>query len=353
MAIGAVSSFAATAPALAAAPPAAASMSSSGRGRQAWADFKRRFVTADGRVIDTGNGGVTHTEGQGLAMLFAVTFDDQPMFDRLLSWTATHLRRPQDALHVWRWVPDVVVNRPDLNNATDGDIFIAAAMARAARRWGRPDQAMAAATIARDVLRLLMVETRGRVLLLPGAYGFQSPTHVTVNLSYYAYPFLAELRALAPSPLWNRCVADGLALSAQARFGTWQLPPDWLMVSREDGALAPASGWPARFSYDAIRVPLWLSWSDAGAHEAIARYLAFWDHHSPQPPAWLDLRTGQEANYPAPAGMHAIARLARSGRGLDPQSLPPVLTAPDYYSAALILLVHMAAGEETAEAGLT
>ena len=30
-----------------------------------WQAFKTRFVSADGRVIDTGNGNITHSEGQG------------------------------------------------------------------------------------------------------------------------------------------------------------------------------------------------------------------------------------------------------------------------------------------------
>ena len=37
----------------------------------AWRSYKQRFVATDGRVIDTGNKNVSHTEGQGYAMLFA------------------------------------------------------------------------------------------------------------------------------------------------------------------------------------------------------------------------------------------------------------------------------------------
>ncbi len=39
----------------------------------AWADtagsYKARFMMPDGRIIDTANGNVSHTEGQGFAML--------------------------------------------------------------------------------------------------------------------------------------------------------------------------------------------------------------------------------------------------------------------------------------------
>ncbi|STT00045.1 endoglucanase [Klebsiella pneumoniae] len=38
----------------------------------AWERYKARFMMPDGRIIDTANGNVSHTEGQGFAMLLAV-----------------------------------------------------------------------------------------------------------------------------------------------------------------------------------------------------------------------------------------------------------------------------------------
>ncbi len=35
----------------------------------AWERYKARFMMPDGRIIDTANGNVSHTEGQGFAML--------------------------------------------------------------------------------------------------------------------------------------------------------------------------------------------------------------------------------------------------------------------------------------------
>ena len=43
-----------------------------------------------------------------------------------------------------------------------------------------------------------------RTLLLPGVEGFASPTALTINPSYYAFPMLDEMAALAPSPRWTR-----------------------------------------------------------------------------------------------------------------------------------------------------
>jgi endoglucanase len=315
--------------------------------RAEWELFKRRFVSAEGRVVDTGNGFVSHSEGQGWGMLFAVAFDDPDCFDSLLAWTSANLTRPDDALHAWRYLPQAARKVPDLNNATDADLFIAAALWRAARRWGRPDHAMAARAIARDVLRLLTREAGARLVLLPGAQGFVHGDQLTVNPSYYVFPVLDDMAALHPSPLWARLHADGLQLLDDGRFGQWRLPPDWLRVDRATGALAPHPNWPARFSYDAIRVPLYLGWGGLEASAACLSFAAYWSTRQPAPPAWVDLQTNASANYPAPPGMIAVARMAintaqSQGRLPGAGGFPALRTAPDYYSAALILLSRLA-----------
>ena len=36
-----------------------------------WRIFKQRFLAADGRIVDDGNGGISHSEGQGYGMVLA------------------------------------------------------------------------------------------------------------------------------------------------------------------------------------------------------------------------------------------------------------------------------------------
>jgi endoglucanase len=140
--------------------------------------------------------------------------------------------------------------------------------------------------------------------------------------------------------------ASGLALIEEGRFGAWGLPPDWLSVARADGALAPAPGWPARFSYDAIRIPLYLAWDRQPAGAAQQSLLRFWNSTAPQTPAWVDLRNDAVAAYASPPGMVAVAKLtawvANCGRRCD---LPSIHSSPDYYSSALILLSRLAVSD--------
>ena len=52
----------------------------------AWATFQKMFVTADGRVIDTGNKGISYSERQAIVMLSAASFGDQAAFDLVYGW---------------------------------------------------------------------------------------------------------------------------------------------------------------------------------------------------------------------------------------------------------------------------
>lgn len=312
-----------------------------------WEMFKRRFVSGEGRVVDTGNGGASHTEGQGWGMLCAVAFNDRATFDLLYDWTSRTLRRRGDRLHSWRYIPNAPIPVADPNNATDGDLFIASALWRAAWRWGRPELEHAAQAIARDVLSLLVRQVGDRTVLLPGAQGFETQSLITINPSYYVFPALEEMAALAPSPVWAKLISDGVAMLAEGRFGRWQLPPDWLCLNRSTGALAPHPKWPARFSYDAIRVPLWLAWSGQSSSAVAESFGAYWSLYQPAPPAWIDLNTNAQAHYPAPPGVVAIGHTAsalsqRGRKGMGSVQFPPIRASPDYYSAALTMLSRCA-----------
>ncbi len=110
-----------------------------------------------------------------------------------------------------------------------------------------------------------------------------------------------------PSRQWDVLRQDGTALVLQGRYGKWMLPPDWLRVDRADGSLSIAPGWPPRFSWDAIRVPLHAAWGGIPAGPLIDSFRRYWLSTPGAPPAWTDLRTGETAPYAAPAG-HARRR---------------------------------------------
>ena len=311
-----------------------------------WRTYRARFLTPDGRVIDTGNQNVSHSEGQGFGMIFAARSGDREAFERIWNWTRRSLRRPRDTLHAWRYRPMAQPPIDDLNNATDGDLYIAWGLAIAAERWSVAVWRQQAASIAREILRICVRDLRGRALLLPGADGFEHADRIVINPSYYVFPALQHLSAIAPDPLWQRLQADGLALLREARFGRWGLTPDWLELPKSAGEARIAAGWPPRFSFDAVRTPLLLAWAGHATAPSVSASLRFWlDGAHTRVPAWADLQTTAVADFAASNGVVAIMRLltAATGAARSGLVLPALGPEDDYYASSLILLSRMAA----------
>ncbi|WP_323991329.1 glycosyl hydrolase family 8 [Nguyenibacter sp. L1] len=308
-----------------------------------WSLYKQRYVSSDGRVVDSGNGMQSHSEGQGYGMLFAQAFDDQDVFDRMFAWTERTLKRQGDALHAWHYLPNVTPHVPDTNNATDGDLLIALALVLAGRRWGRPELEASARDIYAALRKRVVVTVGRRAVLLPGLDGFAWPDHALVNASYYIMPSLMAATELDDRSVWQNVIRDGMDLIRRGRFGRWNLPPDWMQVSPGIDMPAIARGRPARFSYDAVRVPLYLQWAgllDPGLRADFQRY---WNGWGGTMPAWVNLQTGERSPYDAPPGFYAVGIGAGllDMPGTRSMAFPSMAQSPDYYSASLTLLASL------------
>lgn len=311
-----------------------------------WAAYKERFVAPEGRVVDTGNDGISHSEGQGWGMLLAEAHDDRETFERLWEWTQASLQWRGARLFAWKWDPTADHPIVDANNATDGDLLIAWALDRAAARWDVPAWREEARGIARDIRRLTLMRHEDLTALLPAFDGFERDGGVIVNLSYYVFPALEAMDRLDPAPDWDAALRSGLALVERARIGDWGLPPDWMAVT-EGGTIGPAAGWPPRFGYEAVRVPLYLAWAGRATPETMDPFHRFWSGHADAGglPAWIDLATGEVGAARGVAGYEAVARLS-GGESIDAGFVAAAMArAPDYYAASLLLLAEVAARE--------
>jgi len=313
-----------------------------------WAEYVQRFVSPEGRVIDTANAQISHSEGQGYGMLLAVALDDRPCFERLWRWTKQHLQIRGDALFAWRWHPEHAGGAvDDMNNASDGDLLIAWALLRAGTRWQVPAYVQEARLISQEIRTRLMRQTPRGTLLLPGAMGFDKAEGLTVNLSYWIFGAFDALQQVDPAPEWDSLSQTGLALLKTARFGRWHLPPDWL-VMREP--LTIAADFPPQFGYNAIRIPLYLIWAKRADATLLQPYLAFWNAFVPPAslPAWTNLLDDSVDPAAAPLGLRAIVELthyiAQGGTGTPPV-LPAVAQEPHYYPATLLLLTKVVLAE--------
>jgi endoglucanase len=313
-----------------------------------WRTFKERFLRDDGRIVDDGNGGVSHSEGQGYGLILAEANHDQDSFNRIWKWTDTKLRRRGDRLFAWRWKPGFFGAQVDQNDATDGDLLIAWALCRAASTWQNPAFRDASAEIACEIRQKLIRASKFGPVLLPGTEGFEKPEGLIVNLSYWVFPAFRELAKIDPAADWPMLEQSGLKLIGAARFSSFDLPPDWLLIGNDSVDIA--DGFEPVYGYNAARIPLYLAWAGIGP----AKYY----HPFRQigrltgdalPPARVFLPAGKFSEEPALPGMRAIYDLIAGDGDLQPATLHPSYgnanaTEP-YFSVSLGLLANCA-GEE-------
>ena len=72
-------------------PPLAQAQSLKG-----WDEWKAAYMQADGRVLDTSHKSISHSEGQGFAMVLATAANDRAAFDKLWTWTQNNLGSPRN-----------------------------------------------------------------------------------------------------------------------------------------------------------------------------------------------------------------------------------------------------------------
>lgn len=340
-------------------PPAVALPSGPGSGRAeaapslagilaespGWPTYRARFVTAQGRVVDTANGSISHSEGQGYGMLLAVAADDRATFERIWGWTRANLMVRSDALLAWRWAPDQRPAVGDLNDATDGDLLVAWALTEAAEAWGESAYRTAARRIAVEVGRkaMLFKDPHG-ALLLPAVAGFSAadrPDGPLVNLSYWVFPAFQRLGLVAPEYDWQGLIRSGLDLLRQARFGPSRLPTEWISLKAEP---RPADGFPALFSYNAIRVPLYLAWAGIGREADYAPFVTLWSGAAQDRLPIVDTRDGRAVEWLSEKGYASLSSLvdcAAAGKAV-PADFETVRDSENYYPTTLQLLSMVA-----------
>ncbi|AUC89567.1 endoglucanase [Alteromonas sp. MB-3u-76] len=314
----------------------------------AFSAYKALFVI-DGRVIDTGNNNISHSEGQGYGLLFSVAANDRRAFDKLWTWTVGVLQRP-DGLFSWRYIPCEAKNRTcvdDPNNASDGDILIAWALLRAAEKWGVDGYKSEAIKIINTIEKKLIVAQEPYTLLLPGVAGFKDDSGVQFNLSYWVFPALTAFSQNSDNPdVWKALFESGIFLIQEASFSSYKLPSDWTRIN--NGKISLDNVIAGEFGFNAIRIPLHLVWSPAFHENAkrdtlLAPFTTWWS--SPNKPATLELENEAPSDYTMTPGMKAVVQAVNKiDNGKQPRW--PILNRnTDYYSASLVLLSMLAVSD--------
>ncbi len=311
--------------------------------RDAWQQWKEIYLQ-DGRVIDRDQNGISHSEGQGYGLLLAQAYGDARAFREIESWTARNLAVRDDRLMAWKWEGAPDQNITDWHNATDGDLFRAWALLRAARDSGWQEFGDTAAAIARDLADLcLAADPRApdELLVIPGAEARRDEARVLINPSYFMSRALRELGAAAGEPRLIRAADHGESVLAE--LAATGFLPNWIDVTRS-GFAAPVEH-DLLWGYDALRIPLYLVWSGKQAHPAVALAAAMLgrsdiaDHLLVE--AAADNTPKAFSNHP---GYHAVRQLSACDA---PFVIPRDALGGVYYPDTLQLMAVIAAREST------
>ena len=302
-----------------------------------WRQYKERFVTSEGRVVDNANGGISHSEGQGYAMLIAERLDDRPTFEAIWQWTQGNLLVRGDGLAAWRWSPQAP-HVADHNNATDGDLLIAWALAEAGDKWHVTEYRQSARQIVEALAAIVVISSGFGPILLPASTGFAAkdqPDAPVVNLSYWIFPAFKHLRAVSDAIDWDALVATGKTLIGLSRFGPRRLPTNWISLAATQPA--PAQSFPAVFGYDAVRIPFYLAWGQPADRDLLKVFM-------PLDLSVIDVKTASPGQKLSDPDYGAIANLVECVGSHSPVQWKP-LHGEFYYPATLHLLALIAADE--------
>jgi endoglucanase len=262
-----------------------------------WDTFAGRFVQADGRVIDLTFERKTTSEGQAYALFFALVANQQPQFDKLLSWTSDNLAAGQlgDRLPAWLWGlrADGSWGVKDQGPASDADLWLAYTLLEAARLWQAPKYADMGHKLLDQIRRREIVQAGGAgPVLLPGPYGFALDRgRFRIDPSYlpdFMFRYLAEADPQGP---W-RAVWAGYLRMAPTAFAAGVAPDEFVVdstgVVTQDSEAVPSG------SYDAIRVYLWAGMSGGSSRDLVRMLSAYAAliRSLGVPPEKVDPRTG-------------------------------------------------------------
>ncbi|WP_108485110.1 glycosyl hydrolase family 8 [Oceaniglobus ichthyenteri] len=308
-----------------------------------WQAWQAVHLDASGRVVDSIQQNASHSEGQGYGMLLAVTAGDRRAFERMETWTRVNLAVRNDNLLAWRWLPDAPVQVPDINNASDGDLFRAWALLKASRKFSVPEYRETAQRIVMDLVETCIVERPGTgamSLMLPAAQGFRTPTGFIFNPCYSMPLAMTELAtAFDVAPLARAARGAVDLVGNLARDG---VVPDWVEVVGND--VRPAQDFSFNAGYEAMRIPLFLIWSGLKQHPAVIRY-AEAQARAPKGSAAtvIDRKTGQILETGTQAGYRAVAALSLcTARNTVGSALPPFVSEASYYPATLQVMAMIA-----------
>lgn len=272
-----------------------------------WHEYKARFISQDGRVIDFQQRSISHSEGQAYGMLLALFNGDKAGFEKIWAWTRANLQmRKGDRLFCWSWGkrPNGQWQVIDYNDASDGDILIGWALYLAWKKWNKAEFRQEAMEIVSSIRKELLLYKNGNYLLLPGYFGFAKRDGLTMNPSYFILSAFHDFGALDRPAFWAKVESSARSLLKRFLLGEWALPPDWITVKEGEAGIEPDSRG-VSFGYDAWRTFLYAAWAREPCLKRGFEKLYQFFQKNGYLPRKVQMTSGWVSLEPAPAGSYA------------------------------------------------
>ncbi|EHM8556415.1 cellulase [Escherichia coli] len=325
----------------------------------AWEQFKKDYISQEGRVIDPSDARkITTSEGQSYGMFFALAANDRVAFDNILDWTQNNLAQGslKERLPAWLWgkkenskwevldsnsasdgdvwmawslleagrlwkeqrylkerLPAWLWGKKenskwevlDSNSASDGDVWMAWSLLEAGRLWKEQRYTDIGSALLKRIAREEVVTVPGLgSMLLPGKVGFAEDNSWRFNPSYLP-PTLAQYFTRFGAPWTTLRETNQRLLLETAPKG---FSPDWVRYEKDKGWQLKAEK-TLISSYDAIRVYMWVGMmpdSDPQKARMLNRFkpMATFTEKNGYPPEKVDVATGK-AQGKGPVGFSA------------------------------------------------
>ncbi|HIC10623.1 MAG TPA: hypothetical protein EYO61_04610 [Campylobacterales bacterium] len=226
-----------------------------------WKMFKKNFISSQGRVIDRFNSNITHTESIGYGLFFSVSYGDRKTFDLIRKWLHNNIEVNKMGLYGWKWGKrdDGSWGMLDMNNATDGDMWIAYSLLLAYEKWNDVKYLGEAQKLISAIKKHTIIKVNGKYLLLPAQFGFVKKDHIKLNPSY-TIPFIFEKFSIYDKDkLWKAFLLDSIDMFQNSAVGNLRIHPDWIKLDLKSNQYTYYEN-ESIFGFDSIRVPLFLGY---------------------------------------------------------------------------------------------
>ncbi len=235
--------------------------------QSSWQQYKKDFITPEGRVVDPTQNNTTTSEGQSYALLRSVWINDKIMLDRVWKFTKENMKRPSDNLFGWKWGRrSDNTNGPPPNggegSASDASNDIALALILASNKWNDPAYITEAKLVLTSLWEVETAEANGKRYPTAGNWA-TSNTEIVINPSYFTPYAWRIFAAVDQDHDWNSLINPSYELLTKAsqsnldKSSSANLPPDWVIINRQTGELSAVKNpdLTTKYSYDAIRIP--------------------------------------------------------------------------------------------------